>query len=409
MKKEPSGLNLLFVLSEDPSTAASGISVRVRRYLEYAGRLGSTAALYPVQADRTASALYPPHVLRADWAGRHAVVLRGIGSVKRNASLSRKLQMVMQSSFPDGACLPIFELADSVRRQIGICRPTAIWFDMPSTFPVRRRIGSLDIPTIGCCQDSLSLLLKDAFKASSGIMRLRKWMRLRVVMRAERDLETAFRSLVFLTSKDASASLGKSFSNRAAIIPLAASDSCFSLNICPGERPLLVFVGTSTYWPNADAISWMCSDLFPVLRRVRPDVRLRLAGKGPWPKSVGDNVTVLSDFDSLGQAFEGAWAAVAPVRFGAGMQNKVLEAVAAGVPTIAHDHALRGAEDLSTFVWRFSDRDGFVKQTLDCLSLTVAERASRAAEARAVAVETHSPAAEEAAFRRTILGLMGND
>jgi glycosyltransferase involved in cell wall biosynthesis len=368
--------------------------------------MGPTVALYPAPADREVSA---PSLSRAEWAGRHAVDLRSVGSVKKSASLPVKFQMVLQRSFPDGACLPIEQLAEMVRQQVNIRCPTAIWFDMPSTFPVRRRINMLDISTIGCCQDSSSLLLKDAGKASSGMIRLRKRIRLCLVKRAERDLKTVFKRLVFLTSRDAAATLGESFGLQSFIIPLAASQSCFSLKICPDEKPLLVFVGTSTYWPNADAVSWLCSDLFPALRQVRPDVRLRLAGRGPWPKALGANVTVLSDFDNLGQAFEGAWAAVAPVRFGAGMQNKVLEAVAAGVPIIAHDHALRGADDLSTFVWQFLDRDGFVKQTLDCLGMAAAERENRIAQSRAVAAKTHSPAAEESAFRRAIIGLICND
>jgi glycosyltransferase involved in cell wall biosynthesis len=409
MTKQPSEISLLFVLSEDPSTPASGISVRVRRYLEYAGRIGSTTVLYPARADRLGLAIPPSTLFKPECIGPHTMNLQRVGAARANGRLLLRLQMAMQHSFPDGAGLPIDQLAETVRKQICIRRPTVIWFDMPSTFPILRRIGDPDIPVIGCFQDSSSLLLRDSGKASKGINRFRKWLRLCLVQRAERDLDTAFSRLVFLTTKDAAASLKNPCSPKAAIIPLAASDSCFSLSISPAENPLLVFVGTSTYWPNADAVSWLCSDLFPALRRLRPDVRLRLAGRGPWPEILGDNVTVLSDFQNLGQALDGAWAAVAPVRFGAGMQNKVLESVAAGVPTVAHEHALRGAENLSVYVWQFKDTDGFVKRTLDCLNLTAIERTTRTTNARTVAMKSYSSMAEEEAFRNTIFGAIADD
>jgi len=408
VKISHSELCLLFVLSEDPSTLGSGVSVRIRRYLQYAARLGTTIAFYPARSDSSSglSKSIPDSI--EDWICRDRIDLRSVGTVRSKATFGAKLKMVIYRSFPDAACLPIHQLAAAVRKQCRIQAPTIVWFDMPATFPVRQRLGSLGGQTIGCCQDSSSLLLWDQAKTTSGILRYRTWMRRWIVQRAERALNKTFDRLVFLTKRDAEASIGKSGGSKVFVIPLAASSSCFALDIRPESTPLFVFIGAANYWPNADAIRWLCLELIPALRKRRSGVRVRLAGKGPWPPNLGENVAIMSNFENLAQAFEGAWAAVAPVRLGAGMQNKVIEAAASGVPLLVHDHALRGAEELSPFVWRFTDKDSFVEQAMDLLNSTANMRAKRAASARDVALRRYSPEAEETAFKRAILETLDN-
>src|SRR6185295_12276963 len=49
------------------------------------------------------------------------------------------------------------------------------------------------------------------------------------------------------------------------------------------KGPVLVMTGNLGYFVNADAVTWWLRDVWPELRRVRPDVRLVVAGDRPSP------------------------------------------------------------------------------------------------------------------------------
>jgi glycosyltransferase involved in cell wall biosynthesis len=112
------------------------------------------------------------------------------------------------------------------------------------------------------------------------------------------------------------------------------------------KGPVLAMTGNLGYFVNMDAITWWLRDVWPALRRVRPDVRLVIAGDRPGPglrrailkagarliESPGDMRSVLAQ----------ATLSLAPMRCGSGVPIKVLEAWAVGVPVIATSWAVAG-------------------------------------------------------------------
>jgi glycosyltransferase involved in cell wall biosynthesis len=101
-----------------------------------------------------------------------------------------------------------------------------------------------------------------------------------------------------------------------------------------------VFTGVLSYHPNADAALFLVDEVLPRLRRAVPDVRVEIVGRDPAQalreRAKSDPALSVTGFvPDLRPHLETAAVAVAPVRYGAGVQNKVLEAMAMELPVVA--------------------------------------------------------------------------
>ena len=125
-------------------------------------------------------------------------------------------------------------------------------------------------------------------------------------------------------------------------IPIGCTPDAHPIELPAGSREIL-FIGKLDYPPNADAIEFLLSEVLP---RMRHRVTLRLVG------SVGErlgtrlstvpNVTVTGAVGSLAEASRGCICAVAPMRLGSGMQNKVLDYAVLGIPAVVSPMAAAG-------------------------------------------------------------------
>jgi glycosyltransferase involved in cell wall biosynthesis len=99
----------------------------------------------------------------------------------------------------------------------------------------------------------------------------------------------------------------------------------------------LLFTGNMDYAPNVDAVIHFTETILPLIKTKHPDVRFVIAGQRPVPKVqalANDHVEVTGFIKDLAVTYNDASVVVAPLRFGAGTQNKVLEAMAMGVPVV---------------------------------------------------------------------------
>jgi glycosyltransferase involved in cell wall biosynthesis len=111
-----------------------------------------------------------------------------------------------------------------------------------------------------------------------------------------------------------------------------------------GERPapVVAFHGVFTTEANVDALRHLVQDVLPRLQAARPDVKLIVIGRGsdridlprtPALECTGEVVDVRPHL-------ERAAVYVAPLVSGTGLKNKVLEAMAAGLPVVGTSLAL---------------------------------------------------------------------
>jgi glycosyltransferase involved in cell wall biosynthesis len=101
-----------------------------------------------------------------------------------------------------------------------------------------------------------------------------------------------------------------------------------------------------SYFPNADAVLYFVRDILPLIRRDYPQITFDVVGRFP-PRVVRrlhgkGGVRVLGEVPDLGAHVVRADISVAPLRIARGVQNKVLEAMAMGVPVVATPEAVEG-------------------------------------------------------------------
>jgi glycosyltransferase involved in cell wall biosynthesis len=105
-----------------------------------------------------------------------------------------------------------------------------------------------------------------------------------------------------------------------------------------GPSPHVVFLGNLSVPHNVDAACYAAREVWPAIRAGIPEARLSLVGADPVPAVRNTEevagVTVTGPLPDLLDMWAGADVMLAPLRFSTGIQNKVLEAMAAGVPVV---------------------------------------------------------------------------
>jgi glycosyltransferase involved in cell wall biosynthesis/2-polyprenyl-3-methyl-5-hydroxy-6-metoxy-1,4-benzoquinol methylase len=113
----------------------------------------------------------------------------------------------------------------------------------------------------------------------------------------------------------------------------------------PGDARDVVFLGGYRHPPNVDAAVWLATEIFPLVRARRPDLRLVLAGSHP-PAEVlslaGPDVRVTGYVPDLDPLFASARLSIAPLRYGAGVKGKINTSMTYGVPVVATSLAAEG-------------------------------------------------------------------
>ena len=108
----------------------------------------------------------------------------------------------------------------------------------------------------------------------------------------------------------------------------------------------ILFSGHMGVFHNVDAAACMAEEILPAVRRSVPDCRLRIVGASPSTRvrrlAGLDGVEVTGFVPDLNRELNRAAVFVAPLRFSAGVQNKVLEAMAAGRPVVTTSNVADG-------------------------------------------------------------------
>jgi sugar transferase (PEP-CTERM/EpsH1 system associated) len=120
----------------------------------------------------------------------------------------------------------------------------------------------------------------------------------------------------------------------------------------PGSEPYdpdtIAFVGRMDYYPNQECMFDFCANVLPALRGRRPKLKLLIVGADPSPavRRLGEiaGVTVTGSVPDVRPYVRGAAVMVAPLNIARGTQNKILEAMAMGVPVVASAVAAGGVD-----------------------------------------------------------------
>jgi glycosyltransferase involved in cell wall biosynthesis len=106
------------------------------------------------------------------------------------------------------------------------------------------------------------------------------------------------------------------------------------------------FLGKMDYAPNVEAVLWFYRQVLPLVRQTLPDFRFSIVGSNPDPAiqalASDPAIEVTGYVDDVRPWVQRAGVMVLPMKSGGGILNKLLQALALGVPTVATRLALEG-------------------------------------------------------------------
>jgi sugar transferase (PEP-CTERM/EpsH1 system associated) len=108
----------------------------------------------------------------------------------------------------------------------------------------------------------------------------------------------------------------------------------------------LVFTGVMDYFPNVDACEFFAREVLPRIRERHADARFTIVGSNPSPEVLKlaelPGVAVTGRVADTRAYLRRASVCVAPLRIARGIQNKVLEGLAMGLPVVGTTAATQG-------------------------------------------------------------------
>jgi glycosyltransferase involved in cell wall biosynthesis len=175
-------------------------------------------------------------------------------------------------------------------------------------------------------------------KSSSLLDRLFYDREYRRIKRYETSLLATYKNILIISERDKSLLPGvkrhvQVVGNGIEIPPYGAA---------PSKNTDLLFLGNLRYRPNIEAASFIINEILPVLIKTYPRIRITIAGIDARKKlgfPLQKNIVILENLTETIHVFNGARIFVAPMFMSTGIQNKILESMAHGIPVITTPNA----------------------------------------------------------------------
>src|SRR5262249_53358473 len=173
----------------------------------------------------------------------------------------------------------------------------------------------------------------------------------------------------------------------ARLVPHGVDEALFTVRPSRAPEPRLMFLGNLSVPHNADAAEFAACEVLPLVQRVHARATLWLGGAGARRSvralAARPGVKVAGAGPGLGPLFAASHVMLAPLRFSTGIQNKVLEAMAAGLPVVTTPNAAAGVGPRAEQLMRIAtDAPGLARAASELLAepTRAAELAGRARE-----------------------------
>lgn len=205
-------------------------------------------------------------------------------------------------------------------------------------------------PIVWDSVDSISHLFRQAAQQSARVVK--RWVtgfELKRTEGYEDWLSRQFNGVAVTSKVDREAFLslrnGAQHSTPITVIPNGVDLEYFDALPASARQPnQLVLTGKMSYHANVTMAVYLVRQIMPLVWALNPDVKLWIVGKDPAREvlalAVDERITITGMVSDIRPYLQRATLAVAPVPYGAGIQNKVLEAMACGTPVICTSQAV---------------------------------------------------------------------
>lgn len=202
-------------------------------------------------------------------------------------------------------------------------------------------VNDIKIPKVLDMVDSLAYYMKNRLKFEKNIFSLLylliDYFR---VLRYEKKLIQQFNYVFLNYEKD------KKFLNSNKIIIISNGvdfDTKIKKNKKEKDRYKIGFFGDFRYAPNLDGINYFYKKVWKVVKKYGKNMELIIAGKNSKELKINDEKIIKKGYiENIDEEIKNWNICIAPVRYGAGRQNKILKAWLNNVPVVATSFAAEG-------------------------------------------------------------------
>ena len=211
----------------------------------------------------------------------------------------------------------------------------AHFFGGVQVYEYREAVGAL--PALITPYESYSLYLRRELEAQAGPAPGARARHL-LARRYESWMFTPFQRRIVVAERDRAELRSINPALDWEVIPNGVDLDYFRPQSGPREAATLLFTGNFAYEPNEEAALYLARELLPTLQQQIPEAQLWLVGDAPSAAMralAGEQILVSGRVPDLRPWLARATLFVSPLRLGAGIRNKVLEALATGCPLAA--------------------------------------------------------------------------
>src|SRR5688572_11715121 len=196
--------------------------------------------------------------------------------------------------------------------------------------------------------------------------------------RAEGDLVCRFDHVLVTSPSDRNSLLGLVPSGKSpseiSVLPNGVDFHYFHPNTeVERQAETIVFSGKMSYHANISMVKYLVDEIMPRIWKLRPTARLYIVGKDPSPaiQQLRQNplITVTGTVADIRPFLWRATVSVVPLLYGAGIQNKILEAMATGTPVVTTCQALSALQaQPGKDLMAYDDPDRFSEAVLQLIA-----------------------------------------
>jgi len=160
------------------------------------------------------------------------------------------------------------------------------------------------------------------------------------------------------------------------------------------DADTISFIGRMDYYPNQECMARFCAEVWPQLKALRPAMKLLIVGADPSVemRKLGDlpGVTVTGSVPDVRPFIRSSALMVAPLAIARGTQNKILEAMAMGVPVVTSSVAAGGVDAVAESHLLVADNAADITQAILRIAENPDERGRLAVAGRQRVLSHHA-------------------
>jgi len=247
----------------------------------------------------------------------------------------------------------------------------AIWIPSWRMIPYSSHLHSVPV-YIDVMDDGVLEHFRDLRQSASWHESILKLKRLMMIFLFERKYFSAATLCCVVTEGDAKALKRVCPKARVAVVPNGVDSEFFKPGaFSHGDDGSIVFEGNMSFTPNIDAATYFCSSIMPRITAPKPNVKMQIVGRSPSPeveRLASEHVIVTGTVSDIRPYLERSILFVCPMRKGAGIKNKILQAWAMSKPVVATSIAVAGLHaDIGRNILVANDPDEFAALAIKLL------------------------------------------